>query len=519
MVCGVSGLLLFNVTAPNVALPEIGRALAAGFVTQQWVLSSYALVLAALLLAAGVLGDRYGHRRLFLVGLGIFTLGSLGCALAPSAAVLVAGRVVQGVGAAAMFPAGLALISAEFAGPARARAIGVWAATVAAAIALGPLLGGVLVTVAGWRAEFAVAALLALLAVLLGRRRLRGADGVPVAMDWLGTGLLSAALFTAVLVLTQGNELGWTSALVLAGAVLVLALLTGFVVVEHKVASPLIAPALMVNRTFVAATLVALIFAAAGFAPLTYIAQFLLTVTEAGPIRTGLLLAPFAVAAFAVSLLAARVAARVGLRATLAGGLLVCAAGLGLMLATGPGAGGLALLPGLTVFGVGAGLVNPTMTSAALAVVPAAAGGMAAAVNNAARQFGIAAGIAGLGALVQARLASGVSAGLTARGVPAEQAAAGAAGLAGGDPDAGAAAGVAPETFDPVGTLAYGAALDALFVAGIGIAALGAVIVLIVIRPHPHGSTPTPDPGVRRAGANPQVPPRASTPSAEGTAP
>ena len=191
MVCGVSGLLLFNVTAPNVALPEIGRALAAGFVTQQWVLSSYALVLAALLLAAGVLGDRYGHRRLFLVGLGIFTLGSLGCALAPSAAVLVAGRVVQGVGAAAMFPAGLALISAEFAGPARARAIGVWAATVAAAIALGPLLGGVLVTVAGWRAEFAVAALLALLAVLLGRRPL---GRVPQE----GDGLLFAGELTLI---------------------------------------------------------------------------------------------------------------------------------------------------------------------------------------------------------------------------------------------------------------------------------------------------------------------------------
>lgn len=487
MVCAASALLLFNVTAPNVALPDVGRSLGAGFVALQWVLSSYALVLAALLLTGGVLGDRYGRRRLFLIGLVGFTAGSVVCALAPATVVLIGGRVVQGIGAAALFPAGLALIAAEFEGPARARAIGVWAATVAAAIALGPLLGGVLVEAAGWRAEFAAAAVLAVPPLLVGRRHLRGADGSGTTVDWLGTGLLSAALFVAVLVLTEGNDLGWASPAVLVGSVVAVLLLVAFVLVERRVATPLISPALLHHRTFVVATFVALIFAAAGFAPLTYISQFLLTVADAGPIRTGIDIAPFAVAAFGVSFVAAPLAARLGLRTALAGGLVVCAGGLALMLGVDADTGGWALLPGLLVFGAGAGLVNPTMTTAALSVVPSAQGGMASAVNNAARQFGIAAGIAGLGALVQSRIGGRVAAELVARGVPADRAVAvGETAGAGGDLTAASGAvGVGPGGSEQIQAVAYAAALNTLFLAGIGIALLGALVVVLVIRPEP----------------------------------
>jgi MFS family permease len=137
VVCLASALLLFNVTAPNVALPAIAADLSAGFSAQQWVLSAYAMVLASLLLAGGALGDRYGRRRLFLLGLAGFGVGSLLCTLAPTTGLLIAGRLIQGAGAAALFPAGLALIAAEFDGPGRARAIGVWGASVSGAIALG----------------------------------------------------------------------------------------------------------------------------------------------------------------------------------------------------------------------------------------------------------------------------------------------------------------------------------------------------------------------------------------------
>src|SRR6185295_8026875 len=161
VVCAATALLLFNVTAPIVALPSVAADLRLSFTSQQWVLSSYALVLASLLLAGGALGDRFGRRRLFLAGLGVFAAGSALAALAGSGAVLIVGRGVQGIGAAAIFPAGLALVAAEFDGAARARAIGIWGATVSAAIALGPLGGGVLVEAFSWRASFLVGLVLA----------------------------------------------------------------------------------------------------------------------------------------------------------------------------------------------------------------------------------------------------------------------------------------------------------------------------------------------------------------------
>src|SRR5918994_7012201 len=164
----------------------------------------------------------------------------------------------------------------------------------------------------------------------------RGAAESAQPIDWLGTSLLSAALFLAVLVLVRGNEWGWTSLPVLGGAALVVVLLVGFWVVEHRVAEPLIAPPLLRNPVFVGTTLVALAFAAAGFAPITYLTQYLLTAVGAGPIQAGLLVAPFAVATFVVSLAADRIVARGGTPATLAGGLLLGAAGLVLMVVFGP---------------------------------------------------------------------------------------------------------------------------------------------------------------------------------------
>ena len=212
VVCLASALLLFNVTAPNVALPAIAADLGADFAAQQWVLSAYALVLASLLLAGGALGDRYGRRRAFLLGLAVFGLGSLGCALAPSPALLIAGRVLQGLGAAALFPSGLALIAAEFTGAARARAIGVWGACVSGAIALGPLIGGLLVQVSGWRAEFVFAVVLVVPAAAVGLRHLRESrDRSSARLDWAGTGLLTGALVLLIVLVQRGSAIGWGS--------------------------------------------------------------------------------------------------------------------------------------------------------------------------------------------------------------------------------------------------------------------------------------------------------------------
>jgi len=411
-VCTATALLLFNVTAPNVALPAIAADLKLSFGAQQWVLSSYALVLASLLLAGGALGDQVGRKRLFIIGLSVFAAGSALAAAAGSGGVLIVGRCVQGLGAALLFPAALALIAAEFEGAARARAIGVWGATVSGAIALGPLLGGVLVQSLSWRASFLVGLVLAVPTAATASRHVRESRSAQATgLDVAGIVALSAAMYLSVFALLEGNQRGWGSTLVMGSAVGAVAGLVLFVVIEHRVTHPLIAPALMRNRTFVAATLVALVFAASGFGPIVFITQLLIRVLGGSPIAAGAELLPFAAASLVVSLLAAQVVARVSVRATLASGLLLCAVGLVAMLGVDPHGSWAHLVPGLVLWGIGSGLVNPTMTVAALAVVAPTQSGMASGVNNTARQLGIAAGIAGLGALVESRTTSGIAAG------------------------------------------------------------------------------------------------------------
>ena len=493
VVCLASGLLLFNVTAPNVALPAIGRDLGAGFAEQQWVLSAYALVLASLLLAGGAVGDSCGRRRLFLIGLAGFGLGSLVCAAAPTPAVLIGGRVLQGLGAALLFPSGLALIAAEFTGAARARAIGVWGASVSGAIALGPLLGGVLVELFGWRAQFVFGFVLVVPALGVGFRHLRESRDPAGRLDWGGTALLTVALALLVVLVQRAGEVGWTSGVTIAMAIGALAAFAAFVAVEFRVRTPLIAPALMRNPTFLGATVVALVFAAAGFAPLVFISLFLLQVAGSGPTLAGLQVAPFALASLVVSLFAAWIAARAGTRIALVGGLGLCGAGLALMLALDPQSSGWALLPGLVVFGIGAGIVNPTMTVAALGTVDAQHSGMASGVNNTARQIGIALGIAAFGAVLAARIADGVRSGLVASGVP-EPIAQQAGGLAAGSglDAAGDALGPAAGSLPALYGTAFTAALHTVFVLAIAVTALGMLIAIVLIRPARPPSAVTP---------------------------
>ena len=501
VVCLASSLLLFNVTAPNVALPALAAELAAGFAAQQWVLSVYALVLASLLLVGGVLGDRYGHRRLFLLGLAAFGAGSLVCALAPTTPVLIVGRVVQGAGAAMLFPSGLALIAAEFTGPARARAIGVWGASVSGAIALGPLLGGVLVQGLHWRAQFALAVLLVIPTAAVGLRHLRESrDTSATGLDWPGAGLLTGSLVLLIVSVQRASTVGWLSAATLGMAGGALVLFGLFIVVEFRTSRPLIAPTLMRNPTFLGATIVAVVFAAAGFAPLVYLTLFLLRVHGSGPILAGLQVAPFAVASLVVSLYAAQLVDRIGVRAALVTGLVLCGAGLALMLNLRPESGGLRLLPGLVVFGIGAGVVNPTMTVAALSTVDAAHSGMASGVNNTARQVGIAAGIAGLGAVLQSRLAAEIAGTLTSAGVPALLSGAAAERAASGDLDEAAQSlGPAGASVAAVYAAAFGHALTTVFLIGIAITVLGGLVAVALIRPTiDRAAAPQPGPPTTR---------------------
>ncbi len=413
LVCVSTALLLLNVAAPQVALQAIGESLDASFADLQWVLSGYALALAVFLLTAGSLADRFGRRRLFLLGLGLFGAASALCAAAPSPTTLIAARILQGLAAAVVFPSSLAILAEAFQGDDRRRAIGMWGATIGLAFAAGPLIGGLLVDLFDWRAMFAASALFAFPTFAFALRHVHESrDPDPPPPDWAGVGTLSAGLFLGVYAVLRGNELGWDSTTVLAclggGAVFLLV----FVAIERATARPMLDLGLFRNRTFTGATLVVGLLAGGTFAAFVYVILFLLEVQGRDPVEAGLILSPLALVSCVGSAAAGRLSEYVPRRAALVGGMVLTAAGV-LLLRIGmkPDASWLTLLPGLAVTGVGVGLANPLATFAHLGVLPPAQGGLASALNNTARQIGLAIGIAILGALLEASIRGDARAG------------------------------------------------------------------------------------------------------------
>lgn len=406
VVCLATGVLLLNVSAPSVALPAVGRALGAELSLLQWVVSGYSLALAATLLTAGTLADLFGRRRMFVGGLVGFAAASLLCAAAPSALALVAGRAVQGLAGAVLLSSSLALLAQDFTGPARAGALGIWGATVAAAFAVGPLEGGLLTEAFGWRAIFGLDAVVALACLPVAVRHLRESrDPDAERVDWWGTATLSAGLFLGVFALTRGGVAGWGSGLIVASAAGAVLLLAAFVAVERREREPMLDLGLFAIPTFTGASVVVMALAVSTFGPFLYLTLFLLDAAGTSPTMVGLELAPLSAAALVVSVLGGRYARVLPVRAALPAGQLLCAAGLLAMRGLEASSSWTVLLPGLLIMGVGIGLSNPAVTYAALGVVPATRSGMASGVSNTFRQVGIALGIAILGTLLPARTA------------------------------------------------------------------------------------------------------------------
>lgn len=401
VVCLATGVLLLNVSAPSVTLPAVGRDLGADLSVLQWVVSGYSLALAATLLTAGTLADLLGRRRMFLGGLAGFAAASLLCAVAPSALVLIAGRAAQGLAGAVLLSSSLALLAQDFTGTARAGAIGIWGATVAAAFAVGPLEGGLLTESFGWRAIFVLDAAVALACLPVGIRRLRESrDPDAEGVDWWGTLTLSTGLFLGVFALTRGDVAGWGSGLILASAAGAALLLAAFVAVEQRKREPMLDLGLFAIPTFTGASVVVLVMAASTFGPFLYLTLFLLDGAGTSPTAVGLQLLPLSGAALVVSVLGGRFARVLPVRVALPVGQLLCATGLLAIRGLEASSPWTVMLPGLLVLGVGIGLANPAVTYAALGVVPATRSGMASGVNNTFRQVGIAIGIAVLGTLL-----------------------------------------------------------------------------------------------------------------------
>jgi EmrB/QacA subfamily drug resistance transporter len=404
VVCLATGVLLLNVAAPNVALPAVGADLRAELRVLQWVVSGYSLALASTLLTAGTLADMVGRRRMFLGGLAGFAAASAICAAAPTALTLIAGRAAQGLAGAVLLSSSLALLAQDFTGVARAGAIGVWGATVAAAFAIGPLEGGLLTEALGWRAIFVVDVAIALACLPVSLRRLRESrDPDAGQVDWWGTVTLSLGLFLGVFALTRGPVLGWGSGIIVASVAAAGALLAGFVAVERRERQPMLDLGLFATPSFTGASVVVLLLAASTFGPFLYLTLFLLDVGGASPTLAGLQLMPVSVAAFVVSVLGGRFARLLPVRVALLVGQLLSAAGLLALRGIEASSPWTFLLPGLLLVGVGIGLSNPAVTYAALGVVPATRSGMASGTSNTFRQVGLAIGIAVLGGLLPAR--------------------------------------------------------------------------------------------------------------------
>jgi EmrB/QacA subfamily drug resistance transporter len=404
-VCVATFMLLIDVTIVNVALPEIQRDLDASLSSLQWVVDAYALTLASFLLVFGSLGDRLGRRRVFSIGFGVFTAASFLCGLASDPTIHNFSRGLQGVGAAAMFATALALIAQEYEGRERARAVGIWGATVGGAVAIGPLVGGVITDGLGWEWIFFVNVPIGLAAIAITETRLVNVKATdPKPIDWPGLVSFSAALFLLIFGLIRGNAEGWGSPVIVACLGAAVLLLTAFVLVELRRDNAMLDMALFRKPSFTGVSIVAFCLSAGMFAMFLYLTLYMQDVLRFSPLETGLRFLPLTLISFVVAPLSARLSDRVPFRALMGVGLLLVGIGLILMNGIDPGDGWTTLLIGFIVGGAGIGMTNPGIASVAIGVVEPARAGMASGINSTFRQVGIATGVAALGAIFQARV-------------------------------------------------------------------------------------------------------------------
>ena len=398
VMCAGMFLVLLDVTVVNVAVPSITTGLRTTTAGVQWVVDGYTVALASLLLAGGALGDRLGHHRVVAVGLVIFGAASAGCALAPSAGVLVATRAAQGAGAAMLLPGSIAAIADAYPErAAQARALGIWAGVSSLALPAGPLLGGLLVSTLGWRAVFWInppVTAICLVGVLAWARaprehRRRRLDPAGLVLGTIGL----AAVVYAVIAARTNAEVA-----VVAGGFGVLALVA-LVVVERRAAAPLLPPSLFRRPAFAAANGAALVMNLTSNGLLFLLTRYLQSVLGHSALEAGVMLLPLFIPLAALSPLAGRLTARYGPRPVLLGGAVLAAAGQICLLAVSTTSSYPRLIPALIGVGLGVGLFTAPIVATAIRSVPAERSGLASGINNTARQAGTALGVAIYGAL------------------------------------------------------------------------------------------------------------------------
>jgi EmrB/QacA subfamily drug resistance transporter len=421
-VCLGTFMLLLDITIVNVALPRIQLELHSSFSDLQWVVDAYALTLAALLLTGGVLADMFGRRKLYIIGLGIFTVASVLCGAAQTPLMLELSRGLQGVGGAIMFAVSLALLAQAFRGRERGVAFGIWGAITGIAVAIGPLLGGALVSGISWRWIFFVNIPIAVVALTVTLLRVgESTDGNPRRPDWAGFALFSLALASLIYALIEAGRTSFTDTTVLVCFTAAAVLLVAFLVTEGVTSQPMFDLGLFALPTFSGGAVAAFGISASIFSMFLYLTIYLQDVLQFSAFDTGLRLLVASGAIFVVAAPAGRLTSHVPIRLLIGPGLLLVGGGLLWMRGLDAGSSWTHLVPGLIMSGAGVGFINPPLASTAVGVVQPHRAGMASGINSTFRQIGIATGIALLGTLFTTRLRDAVAAGVHAHpvGVPA----------------------------------------------------------------------------------------------------
>jgi EmrB/QacA subfamily drug resistance transporter len=404
-------MLLLDLTVVNVALPQIQSSLHSSFSDLQWVIDAYALTLAALLLTGGSLADLYGRKRLWIIGLVIFTAASALCGAAQTTLMLEISRGVQGVGGAIMFADSLAILGNAFRGKDQGIAFGIWGAITAIAAAVGPIVGGAIVTGLSWRYIFFLNIPIAIVTGAVSLARVRESRN-PAARrpDWPGLVLFTAALASLVYALTESDTAGFGAPQVIGTLVGAAVLLAAFVAVEWRNQHAMLDLSLFKVPTFSGGNIAGFAMSAGIFSAFLYLVLYLQDVLHYSPLQTGLRLLLLSGAVFVVSGISGRLSTFVPIRFLIGGGLALVGAGMTLMLGLNASSDWTHLIPGLIVSGVGLGFIEPPLASTAIGVVQPQRAGMASGINVTFRQVGISVGIALLGTIFASRLGAFVTA-------------------------------------------------------------------------------------------------------------
>ncbi len=480
--CFALFMIMLDNTVVNVALPSIQKDLGASLSSLEWTVNAYTLTFAVLLVTGGRLGDILGRRRMFLFGVIVFALSSAAIGLAPNQAWLVAGRAVQGIGAAFMMPATLSIITVTFPPEERGKAIGTWAGVSALALAIGPVVGGALTEYVTWRAIFFLnlpVAVGAVIVTLFAAHESRD-ETSRHTIDWPGIAAISTGLTALVLALIEGNSWGWGSPEVVALLVTAAVGLAGFAIVERRVREPMVDFSLFRSSTFLGTNAVAFIVSFAMLAMFFFTALYMQNILGYSAIEAGVRFLPATLMIVLIAPLAGRLTDRIGPRPPMVIGLSLVTIALFLQTRIDIHTGYGLLLPAFILLGIGMALTMSPMSTAAMNAVAAQKAGVASGILSMSRMVGGTFGVAALGALFQHLARNDLSSSLAGTGISAAQQDRLVAGLGTASDAAHLPPTVAQAAHDAfIHALASGMWLSA------GVAAVGVLISLVTISGKP----------------------------------